>query len=293
MTRRVAGCPASPANSVTDTINLSGVLPLLYEQAPFQQLVQELDNPHEGEWHFPVLRAARSLVLAGLTSQIQRPILLVAAKPDRAQALYESLRAFGLLTPDRLMRFPDPAALFYERAIWPREVVAERLQVLARLTNTLPEGPPVIVASVRALMFRTLPPRAFRLGTRLLKRQQTVNLDQLLETWVGFGYESVSTVLSPGEFSRRGGIVDIFPPALPRPVRIELFGDEIESLRLFDPASQRSLQAREQISVTPAAEALAKNGPLAADQIKAWDTSTLADDLAAQFEHDRLSLING
>ena len=100
-------------------------------------------------------------------------------------------------------------------------------------------------------------------------------------------------MLSPGEFSRRGGIVDVFPPALPRPARIEFFGDEVESLRAFDPASQRSLEALDQVIVTPAAEGLAKNGPIAAEKIKTWDTSALADDLEDQFERDRKALING
>ena len=164
---------------MTDTINLSGLLSLLSEQTSFQQLARELAAPHEGRkaWRLPVLRAARPLVLASLahTAVGDRPILLIAAKPDRAQALYESLRAFGLATPDRLLRFPEPSTLFYERAPWPREVVAERLQVLARLTNTLPDvGPPIIIASARSLMFRTLPTRAFRLGTRTLKKNQSI-----------------------------------------------------------------------------------------------------------------------
>ena len=239
-------------------------------------------------------------MLAALTQALDRPVLVIAAKPDRAQALVDSLRAYGLATPDRLLRFPEPSTLFYERAPWPREVVAERLQVLTRLTTdnrqqtTEPtSSSPVIVASARALMFRTLPPRAFRLGTRAVKRGQTINLDQLLEAWVGFGYESVSTVLSPGEFSRRGGIVDVFPPALARPLRIEFFGDEIESLRSFDPASQRSLDTLEQAPITPATELLPKNGPLAAEKIKTWDTSNLPDDLETQFEKDRKSLIVG
>ena len=288
---------------MSESINLSGLLPLLSEQTPFQQLARELNAPHEGRaaWRLPVLRAARPLVLASLAHNAfaDRPILVVAAKPDRAQALYESLRAYGLATPDRLVRFPEPSALFYERAPWPREIVAERLQVLARLTNDLPkvanlrEAPPIIVASVRSLMFRTLPTRAFRLGTRALTKNQTVNLDQLLEAWIGFGYESVSTVLSPGEFSRRGGIVDVFPPALPRPIRIELFGDEVESLREFDPASQRSLEALEQVMITPATELLPKNGPQAAEKIKTWDTSVLPDDQEEMFEKDRKGLIGG
>ena len=281
---------------MSDSINLSGLLPLLSEQTQLQQLARELDDPHEGRgaWRLPVLRAARPLVLASLVQPLDRPVLVIAAKPDRAQALVDSLRAYGLATPDRLLRFPEPSALFYERAPWPREVVAERLQVLARLTTTLPEvASPIIVASARALMFRTLPPRAFRLGTRAVKKGQTINLDQLLEAWVGFGYDSVSTVLSPGEFSRRGGIVDVFPPTLARPLRIEFFGDEIESLRSFEPASQRSLDMLEQAPITPAAELLPKNGPLAAEKIKTWDTSQLPDDLEAQFEKDRKGLIAG
>ena len=174
---------------MSDIINLSGLLSLLSQQAPFQQLVRELAAPHEGEWRFSVLRAARPFVLSALAEQIEQPILLIAAKPDRTQALYESLRSYGLDTPERLLRFPEPSALFYDRTPWPREVVAERLQVLARLTSDQqpPSTPPLIVTSVRALMFRTLPSRAFRLGTRSLKKNQTANIDQLMETWVGFG----------------------------------------------------------------------------------------------------------
>jgi transcription-repair coupling factor (superfamily II helicase) len=297
---------------LSESIDLSGLLPLLSEQAPFQQLARELNAPHDGYkvWPIPVMRAARPLVIAAFAQNalLDRPILVVAAKPDRAQTLYESLRAYGLTPPERLLRFPEPSTLFYERAPWPREVATERLHVLARLANTLPDGAilpeagslpedakgaPIIVASARALMFRTLPTRAFRLGTRSLKKNQTINLDQLLEAWVGFGYESVSTVLSPGEFSRRGGIVDVFPPALPRPVRIEFFGDEVESLRSFDPASQRSLEALEHVIITPATELLPKNGPLAAEKIRAWDTSALPDDQEELFEKDRKGLIGG
>jgi transcription-repair coupling factor (superfamily II helicase) len=246
---------------LTDSINLAGLLSRLREHPQFEHLAHELDTPHDGEWRWPVLRAARPFVLAAAAQQLHRSILIVAARPDRAQALHDSLRAYGLTT-DRLARFSEPSALFYERAPWPREVATERLQVLAKLTaddgsraaarqpSSMVDSPssPIIVASTRALMFRTLPPRAFKLGTRTLKRAQSVNIDQLLESLVGFGYDSTSTVLAPGEFSRRGGIVDVFPPALTRPVRIEFFGDEIDSLRSFDPATQRSLDTLDQVT---------------------------------------------
>jgi ATP-dependent Clp protease ATP-binding subunit ClpB len=74
-----------------------------------------------------------------------------------------------------------------------------------------------------------------------LKQGQSINLDQLLEAWINFGYESTTTVLAPGELSRRGGIVDIYPPAFNHPVRIEFFGDEIESLRTaYDQAFKKA-----------------------------------------------------
>jgi hypothetical protein len=139
---------------LTDIINLSGLLSLLSEQTPFQQLAREFDAPHDSEWRLPVLRAARPLVLAALAQSaiVDRPILVVAAKPDRAQALFESLRAYGLQLPDRLLRFPEPSTLFYERAPWPREVAAERLQVLARLTldHQPTPCPPVLFGWARA-----------------------------------------------------------------------------------------------------------------------------------------------
>jgi transcription-repair coupling factor (superfamily II helicase) len=277
---------------LTTSLSLSGLLPLLQSHPQFEHLRDEQHAALDGEWHLPLLRSARPYWLAAAAQEVNRSILVVAARTDRAQALHESLRAFlghSVVSSKNLHRFPEPSALFYERAPWPREMIAERLNVLTALTTQSPAA--IVVASVRSIMFRTLPPRAFKLGTRTLKQGQAINLDQLLEAWINFGYESTSTVIAPGEFSRRGGIVDIFPPALNQPIRIEFFGDELESLRTFDPASQRSLDPIEQVTITPALEALAKNGSFAAEKIKDWDTSHLTDDLQEQFEKDRKGLL--
>ncbi|HEY4723513.1 MAG TPA: hypothetical protein VII92_16780, partial [Anaerolineae bacterium] len=198
---------------MTDSIHLAGLLPLLRDHAQFKRHSEELRTPHEGEWRFPLLRAARPFWLAGIAQQIQRPVLIVAARADRAQAIYDSLQTYRddhASAAHPLLRLPEPSALFYERAPWAREILTERLNVLTQLTaiSHLPSAG-CIVASVRALMFRTLPPRAFKLGTRTLKRRQSIVIDSLLEAWLGFGYESATTVLAPGEFSRRGGIVDV------------------------------------------------------------------------------------
>jgi transcription-repair coupling factor (superfamily II helicase) len=144
------------------------------------------------------------------------------------------------------------------------------LHALAEFANPFSAAlsqPPVIVTSARALMTRTLPRREFLTHTRTLKVGQAVRLEKLLETWVEIGYSVESIVVEPGQFSRRGGIVDIYPMADELPARLELFGDEIETIRRFDPAQQRSGEKIESLTITPAREGLPKfrRGPSAED----------------------------
>ena len=290
-------------------MNLSGLLPLLTESPAYKRLLDDLSASRAEQRPPPLLRSARPFLAAALARHLKRPIVYVAARLDRAQMLHETLRAY-LGEASSLLRFPEPSALFYERAPWATEVVSERLNVLTALaadrrqqtadgewqTPVSSRRSVVIVTSSRALMFHTLPPRTFTLGTRVLKKGQRLDLDRLLELWVGLGYEATTTVLAAGEFSRRGGIIDIWPLASPAPIRIELFGDEIESLRHFDPATQRSRDAREMldtVTVSPASEALARYGPNIAATLHAWDLSQLPDDLEAQFEKDRVALAEG
>lgn len=271
-------------------MNLSGLLPLLQSSTAYQRLLDDL-RAQQGAYPLPVPRAARPYVVAALSRDLQRPLLYIAARIDRAQMLHETMRAY--LGPDaNVLRFPAPSALFYERAPWAREIVAERLQTLTQLSSES-SGKPLIVASTRALMQVTLSPRNFKLGTRTLKQAQTIDLDKLLSTWIGLGYQPATTVLSPGEFSRRGGILDIWPPASRDPVRIELFGDEIESLRRFDPATQRSQNVIESITAGPASEALARNGMHHSEHLQQWNLTRLPEDLQEQFEADRTALISG
>ncbi len=127
-----------------------------------------------------------------------------------------------------------------------------------------PQGnnPPLIIISARAFLQKTLPKRRFVSGTRVLRVGQLLDLDKTFTGWQDIGYEAVSVVEAPGQFSRRGGIIDIYPAADTLPTRIELFGDEVDTLRYFDPTTQRSLPAEDEtdapahVVITPAREAL-------------------------------------
>jgi len=205
-------------------------------------------------------RAARLPLVARLQADLGQPILLITNRADRALALYDELQFW--LGDIPAYYFPEPNPLFYEQAAWGKGTRRDRLQVLTMLARTLipnapsPAVPPVIVTPIRALMTRTIPRRDYLKHTRTLRLGQQVTPEALTRTWVDIGYEYANIVVETGQFSRRGGILDIWPPGEAQPVRIEFFGDEIDTMRAFDPASQRTVDALDVLMIPPAREIL-------------------------------------
>ena len=130
---------------------------------------------------------------------------------------------------------------------------------------------PIVIASARALMQMTLPLREMRAALRTLRPGQPFDLNRMLASWVGLGYEAAAVVDAPGQFSRRGGIVDIWPPNLRKPLRIEPLGDEVDSLRTFDPSTQRTVARVMEAWIGPASEALPKIGERVAEKLRTLD----------------------
>jgi len=274
-------------------MNVSGLLTWLDTLPAYRALREDLQAggslPPLG-----LLRAARPALVAALAGDLGHPMLLVAGSVERARALYQSV-CYWHPDPGRVLRFPEPPALFYERAPWPRETATRRMAVLCRLSSPSAEETQglVVVASVRALIQPTLPLRQFRLGTRTLRVGQSLDLEKRARRWVGLGYEPVSVVEEPGQFSHRGGILDVFPPAEPGPVRIELFGDQVESIRRFDPATQRSQVYLEAVTVTPACEPLPRHGPRVAGELRPWFDAPHPPEVAEELANHRELLSAG
>jgi len=225
----------------------------------YQQLLKQL----QGDEQLPGLglpRATRLPILAALLEDLNRPILLITDRADHALSLFDEL---GFWVKSPRYHFAEPNPLFYEQAAWGIATCRERLQTLIALSEyhlpfaEKPETPPILVASVRSLMTRTLPRRDFLKACKKLSVGQTTQPDVLTHGWAEIGYQRVNTVLEPGQFSKRGGILDIWVPAETLPVRLDFFGDEIETIRRFDPASQRTVEKLESILVTPAREFIA------------------------------------
>ncbi len=239
---------------------LSTIRTLIQELSPFEEITSAIQGglplPNQ---HLP--RAARLPVLAALHAALQTPILLLTHRADHALTLLDELSLWVAHAP--LLLFPEPNPLFYENAPWGANTCRDRLIGLTTLVASQIPGyrppspntpPPIIVAPARAVMTRTLPRREFIKAARRLKTGQRAAPDELARHWVHLGYEPVTTVTLPGQFARRGGILDLWPPAEMQPTRLEFFGDEIETLRQFAPSTQRTTQQLDQLFVTPARE---------------------------------------
>jgi len=289
-------------------MNVSGLLTAFESLEAYRRLREKLASgaalPPLG-----LLRAAKPALLAALARDLKRPMLVVAGSVERAKGLAQSLRDWYAAT-GRILQFPEPLTLFYERAPWTDEVISGRLRVLSSLyAQAASSRPPLedassspppllggtegglIVASARALMQPTLPLRQYRASVREFRVGQMLDLERTLSLCAGMGYEPVSVVEAPGQFSHRGGILDIFPPADLLPVRIELFGSQIDSLRRFDPATQRSQERVEGIVVTPAREALPRHGPRVTERVAEQLAAHQPADVRAELEahHEGLS----
>ena len=203
-------------------------------------------------------RSARLPVLAAIYEELQIPILLLTDRTDRALTLFDELT---LLAPNAAsLFFPEPGPLFYENSPWGERTRRDRLLVLTNLASyhipgaQSPPIPPLIIAPARAVITRTIPRREFLKAVRVLSTNQTINMGELVRQLIAHGYEPTNTVVSPGQFARRGGIIDLWPPSEENPVRLDFFGDEIDSMRHFDPATQRSMKQVDRLLVSPARE---------------------------------------
>lgn len=238
----------------------------------------------EGPRRLTVPDAARACLVAALWRGLGGAALVVAPKPDSADRLADELAAWlgptdgasGDASP--VLRWPESEALPFERLAEDSAVAHGRLRILAVLSGwsgsgarlsaagarerpleadagkAVGAGRALLVGSVEGLLQRTIPRDAFQSARHVIRVGDTVQVSSLLARWTALGYDVEAAVEVPGAASRRGGILDVFPPHLSLPVRIELFGDAVESIRPFDPATQRSSGAVEEVEVIPARE---------------------------------------
>ncbi len=190
------------------------------------------------------------------TPDQSRPVIVMTITDESAERIFNDLRFFHELMGlpvDRIAWFPEWETLPYEGTAPHVGLIAHRMTTLHQL-RTNPPG--VLVTSVAAAMHRLIPHRTFEQALLRFETGGTCEREPLTTGLLRLGYRRVSVVEIPGEFSIRGGIVDIFSTAYANPVRVEFLGDTVESIRLFDPSTQTSIQKLHEGWVLPAREYL-------------------------------------
>ncbi|TAD87644.1 MAG: transcription-repair coupling factor [Alphaproteobacteria bacterium] len=203
-----------------------------------------------------LVRTARSI------ADQTRPVLHIALDDQRLARLEEAVRFFA---PEiEVLTFPAWDCLPYDRVSPNADIVARRLETLTRLAaRPIGPAPTVVIATVASALQRV--PTRGSLAAQVLTVSvgDRIDLPDMTRFFARNGYTRTDTVREAGEFALRGGIVDVYPAGLPEPVRFDLFGDDVEAIRTFDPLTQRSTGQVPRVVFTPASEILLDDGAVA------------------------------
>ena len=263
-------------------MSLDGILKLLEGHPEFRGSLEAAASGRAPE--VTVRQGARATFIASLARRADAPTLVITPRPEDARRLHDQLLSWlGEDSPVHLL--PEPEVLPFERLAVDGNTSNQRLATLAALAAARcqnvgdssqghpdrgQEGgrthahcqSPVVVCSIGSALLYTAPPSLMAGRVPSLEQPSVwrvgdrVRLDALLSQWVQLGYRNEPVVDAPGSFSHRGGIVDIYPPDRELPLRIELFDDEIDTIRRFDPLTQRSVGSADEVRLVPAREQL-------------------------------------
>ena len=196
-----------------------------------------------------------ALVMADIVRARKGLSVFVARDGTRMSAFAEAFRFFAPQVD--ILTFPAWDCLPYDRIGPSAGVAAQRMTTLSRLSGGLDEKTPrLLVTTVPALVQRVPPQTSVQRASYSARTGNMVEIADLEAYFAVNGYQRASTVSEKGEFAIRGGVIDVFPPTAEEPVRLDLFGDTLESIRAFDPETQRSTKQLKDVSLLPVSEAL-------------------------------------
>ncbi|MFP3991956.1 transcription-repair coupling factor [Streptomyces sp. E11-3] len=228
-------------------MSLHGLLDAVVKDAALAEAVQAAEDGNRTHVDLIGPPAARPFAIAALARDAGRPVLAVTATGREAEDLAAALRS--LLPPDTVVDYPSWETLPHERLSPRSDTVGRRLAVLRRLTHPSTDDPEtgpvsVVVAPIRSV----LQPQVKGLGELepvSLRQGVSADLEETVQALAAAAYARVELVEKRGEFAVRGGILDVFPPTEEHPLRIEFWGDDVEEIRYFKVADQRSLEIAE------------------------------------------------
>ena len=236
-------------------MSLNGLFNVLTDVGAYNHLISALKSSKSDAFSTIICDSAKPFLIGAIWRDTNHTLLVVCPRPEDARQLVTQLDVyFGEESP--IFHFPELEVIPYERVTVDRQLEHQRLVCLNALSRHREHPSPLVVTSNIALMQRTIETNQMRELSEVIKTGDRINVEFTLESWANMGYKYEEHVHQKGSFARRGGIIDIFSPQMKLPARLELWGDEIEAIRLFDPLTQRSIRNVEELLVIPAQELL-------------------------------------
>jgi len=216
---------------------------------------------------YGLLGSSRAYMLSRLCEQSRLPVVVVVPTHREAESLWEDFRFFFRGKGEAVLLYPPRESLPWGPIPPTPDSVADRLRVLFHLDQ---DNSSICFTSARAVVQKVIPRRVLGGLSVLVKRGDRIDQDDLIDSLIRSGYLRVDTVEEKGEYTVRGGIVDVFSPLYDYPLRLEWSGEEIVSLRCFDPETQRSSMEIEEATVIPSGEFLQEPGNPALEDLLAY-----------------------
>lgn len=219
----------------------------------YNQLRQNIEQNKTPVLALGVLESQKCHLMYALNQHLNRPILIIANNDLRAKEIYEDMQYFS---QNNAMIYPSKDIIFYTADVHSLDIVKKRISIInSILSNKIP----IIVLSIEALFDRLVKKDIFSSFILHLSEAQTITLDELIHKLTSMGYERTDLVEGQGQFAVRGGIVDIFPITEENAIRIEFWDNEIDSIRILDSYSQRSIERTKDITIFPTKELVYDN----------------------------------
>ena len=255
---------------------------------PYQRLIGELRENKS-----PILMVGASDIhkahlIHTAADDLSGSAVLITHDEPSARALVENINAMA--GEERAVLFPERDLNLRQMDAVSREYEQLRLGVLSQL---LAGEEKIVAASIEAVLQYTMPPKELAARSFSLKPGDMIDLKDLALRLVRAGYENRPQVEGVAQFSIRGGIADVFPPGMPNPVRIELWGDEIDTAAFFDLQTQRRTDPIDEIRITPACEVIPESADLLADQLASLAKKTKYEHAADKLRADAARLKSG
>ncbi|MTI71271.1 MAG: transcription-repair coupling factor [Firmicutes bacterium] len=222
----------------------------LKDLKPYKKIINDIEKKVSPLSIHGLSEESIAHIVSGINNHLNKQILLITHDELRAKKIIEDIKLFSR---ENVELYPARQLVFYDVDAYSHEITNQRIKVIDRLTK---EETVIIVSSIEAIINKVINKNVYKKYTMNIEFGEDIDLDKMTNSFIIQGYERVDMIEGKGQFSIRGGIIDIFPVMSEHPFRIELFDNEIDSIRSFDITNQRSIKNLTKVNISPVKEVL-------------------------------------